>query len=255
MSAHGEDLDALQIEHASLANRCRTLVTAFSNYQFKNAKARFYARSVIPWRLHILMRCTDSVFGKLPLEWTKFPNVDALADARIAVQAMVAETENYLRNLAWIWVQEAAINTPDGGPLPESAVGLGHKYKIVRMSLPCKFRRQLMNLNIWFERHEAFRHSVKHGVPFYQPDQDRTAESDLRNLWNCIIAAPNKQECAEARRSLEKMAHTTTPPWIEQPSGLGPIMIHAQLIADFQAIEMLSLELLDAVAERSCAVE
>jgi hypothetical protein len=89
MSAHGEDLDALQIEHASLANRCRTLVTAFSNYQFKNAKARFYARSVIPWRLHILMRCTDSVFGKLPLEWTKFPNVDALADARIAVTTVL----------------------------------------------------------------------------------------------------------------------------------------------------------------------
>jgi uncharacterized protein (DUF2236 family) len=111
-----------------------------------------------------------------------------------------------------------------------------------------------MSLNRWFERHEAFHHSVEHGIPFYLPNQDPQSDSDMRQLWNQIITAPDEQESAEARRTLDKMAHAAPPPWIEQPSEAGPIVIHAQLMADFWAIEMLSLSLLDAVAGRTVSV-
>jgi hypothetical protein len=253
MPLNREEFQALEDEHATFVDRYQRLTAALAEQEFKSPTARVYAQIGLPRRLQVLTRCIDTVFVKLPLSWAKIPDLDALIDARIALQAFGNEIRGSLGNLAWIWVQEAGITLSDDDSIPEAAVGLGPKYRIVRTSLPDAVQHSLTRMNSWFRQSEAFWASLERGVPFAAPGHASQfgMDRDVGLLWSRIITSRDERERTEARRSLEQMGRETSPPWIEQSSETGPVTVHTQLIADFRAIETLSFDMLTSIAERS----
>jgi len=237
-----EALADLAREYRQIDRRCNKLLLAFVYKRYQNDKAREYAQHGFSRRLQTLQRCIERVFELLPPESGGLPSKPVLTDATINVQAFVFNAFGALDNLAWIWVSERGLTRPNGSPLSPSQIGLGPGATFVRQSFSAEFRDYLEGMAEWFEHLEDFRHALAHRIPIYippysVPERHVTAYRDLEER---AFAASLRGDWEEHDRlEQEQRALVTFLPWMQHSlyGNRPPIVFHAQLIADFKAVE------------------
>lgn len=141
------------------------LVLRYVAYPFKNEQAREYARHGFARRLSTLRRCTQNVFRIVPPGTTKVPVKTKLNDARINLQAFVANVYGSIDNLAWVWVHERGLTDR----ISRGRVGFRTHHTEVRSSLSQEFQSYLQGLDGWLAYIIEYRDSLGHRIPLYIP--------------------------------------------------------------------------------------
>jgi hypothetical protein len=128
-------LRILEDEFVTLDARRRKIVGNLLNYQFENARAEEYARHGVGRRISTVARCIHNVFELLPPSLETIPTMDETHDALIQLQTHITNVFGCVDNLAWMWVLETNLKSPDGTDLDRKKIGLRKDHKIVLTSL------------------------------------------------------------------------------------------------------------------------
>jgi hypothetical protein len=140
-----EQAEELTRAHSEVRDKFADISKRYISRNYANARAKEYATYGFARRLGTVVRCIDRVFEILPPTRGDIPCRDEVVDATINVQAFVFNVFGSIDNLAWIWVEEKALN------IPKKRVGLS-KNAAVRGTLSLEFQEYLMELNPWFDQ-------------------------------------------------------------------------------------------------------
>ena len=245
-----EHLALLEEEYRAIPGKCQKLSGDFLRHNYNNARAREYAIHGFSRRLNTLARCIENTFGILPPDIPGLPTREQLSDAAINVQAFVFNVFGSLDNLAWVWVSEKGLTKNDGSPIPNTWVGLKSGNTLVRSSFSPEFQKYLLELDAWFNYLEDFRHALAHRIPLYIPPYvvSKANEAAYREHQDRMDAAAARRDFAEYDRlSNEQDALGVFRPWVTHSVGeqlAGPVMLHAQLLADFATVEAVAQKFL-----------
>ena len=245
-----DHVELLQEEYLAVSGKCLNLVTGFLTHNFNNPRAREYAMHGLARRLNTLSRCIENTFGILPPDSTDMPTREQLSDAAINIQAFIFNVFGSMDNLAWVWISEKALTKKDGSPIPNSWVGLGKDNTFVRGSLSAEFQTYLTGLDAWFGYLEDFRHALAHRIPLYIPPYivSPANEAAYREHQEGMDAAMASGDYAEYDRLWDaQTALGAFRPWVTHSVGEQqgrPVMLHAQLLADFATVEVVAQKML-----------
>lgn len=167
MAFSKEAIEAMSADYKALMATSAELVERYVAHKFVDGRALEFARHGFARRLQTMRRCIDKVFETLPPEKTEIPDGDDRADAEIHIQAFVFNAVGALDNLAWICVSELGIKKESGKSLSPLQVGLSKKSFIVRDALGPELKKQLTEMDDWFEYLEEYRHALAHRIPLY----------------------------------------------------------------------------------------
>jgi hypothetical protein len=245
-----QNLEKLNKTQTEVASKCELLVESYLNRDYKDSRAREFAKHGFSRRLKTLARRIDSVFRILPPDRTDLPSCEEIYDGMMNIQAFVFNAFGILDNLAWIWVQEKSVRNKDGSQIHKRKVGLGKKYKLVRSSLSTEFQKYLKGKDKWLDHLEDFRHALAHRIPLYIPPYiiPKDKKADYRQLDDRITEAGKRGDIAECDRlKAERDALCMFVPWVTHSFGESAphIEFHTQLLTDFLAIEEVSQKMLE----------
>jgi hypothetical protein len=250
MTAFSPDmLRRLQDEHTKLNGDYETLLMAFVNHTFSDAKAHEHATHGFGRRVGTQMRCIKNIFRILPPERSRLPTRDELVDAQINLQSFVLNTFGALDNLAWIWVHEKKVRDKRGQPLSKFDVGLSERRKIVRASLSPKLRDYMVSVDPWLSAMEDYRDSLAHRIPLYIPPYQLTPaklnEYNALEIQREVALNAGQLELYE-QLSVQQEALCTFMPVMKHSfeENSNAMVFHAQMFADFKTIYELGLMLL-----------
>lgn len=244
-----QQLDELKKERATVNGKYSALVFAYMSRQYKTARGQEFARHGFLRRLGTLRRCIDRVFTLLPPALEDIPTTDAREDATIAIQAFIFNVFGCMDNLAWVWVEERALRRPDGARLARGQVGLAGKYALVRQSFSAGFQAYLETRADWFAHLEGYRHALAHRIPLYIPPHcvAPTNEEAYLALEQQINAADRARDVTLAAdlRTQQRALQFFRPWMVHSLAEQSPIIIHPQLLADFNTVEEVARLMLD----------
>lgn len=186
----------------------------------------------------------------MPTDQVEKPTSEELSDANINLQAFIFNIFGCLDNLAWIWVAEKNVTNDDGSPISNLRVGLRKKNKLVYGSFSREFQDYLNGLNKWFDCQENFRHALAHRIPLYIPPYRITDDKeDAYQDFECLITdAFNRSDFEEYDRlSTEQDALGEFMPVMTHSfqEGAKIVVVHPQLLTDFNTIEELGRKMLE----------
>ena len=178
------------------------------------------------------------------------PTTEELSDAEINIQAFVFNVFASVDKLAWIWVSEKDLTKDDGTQIPRTWVGLRKKNEGVRESFSPVFLEYLEGLDAWFGLIENFRDALAHRIPLYippylVPDGKLAAYEELGDR---MAEAFKRGQLAEHERlSSEQEALVVFEPYMTHSfeEKAKPVVLHAQMLADFNTIEELGQRMLE----------
>lgn len=226
---------------------------------WKCVDARQFAMHGFARRLGTLVRNVDCIFEILPPEINEIPVPNRVADATTNLHSFVINVCGCLDNLAWIWVYERGVTSPDGQAINPLRVGFEKKNREVRASLRTSFVAYLDKHESWFTYMKGFRDSLAHRIPLYIPPfvvhPDQIGEYE--RLEREMAAAMNALDLDEYEQlSAKQKALGKFRPWISRSLSEAPkpVLFHAQVIADFRTVEEIAkklLEELEVISEQS----
>lgn len=199
-------------------------------------------------RLSTMGQCVENVFNYIPPDFCGIPDKETRKNTEIAIQSFVFNVSGALDNLAWVWVEEAAIQKPNGKPLGRWEVGLNDKCKIVRSSFSPAFQERLGEFDKWYEVHLEFRHALAHRIPLYIPpfcidpknmDEFNSLESQKHQAFKRVDV--EAYERAEAEQM--ELAHFQPSISHSVIENSRSIAFHAQLIADFNTVDDIRMRM------------
>jgi len=210
---------------------------------YVSARAKEYAWHGFARRLGTVVRCIDRVFEFLPPDQLAIPGRDEIEDATINIQAFVLNVFGGIDNLAWIWVEEKALE------IPHNKVGLGKNNTSVRRTLSNEFQEYLKELDPWFDQLYNYRHALAHRIPLYIPPYvvtkaNEAAHQQLDGHVTEAIKLLNFEEydrLSSAQEALGLFKPCMTHSYEE---GTTPVVFHYQLLTDFTTLEELAQKLL-----------
>jgi len=257
MSFTKRALKEINKELQAVQGKSRKLQESFLIREYNHPRSKEYASHGFSRRVSTSARCIDNVFNIFPPDRIELPTHDELHDATINIQAFVFNVFGSIDDLAWIWVCENNLKTPDGDPIPNREVGLQKKNKLVRGSLSTGFRTYLESLDKeWFPILENFRHALAHRIPLYIPPyivQDKNVKKyhELETLrWEVLL----KGDVDESKRlSVEQKKLCVFRPWITHSidEKAKHIVFHAQMLADFKTVDELGQKMLEEMKRRN----
>jgi hypothetical protein len=207
-------------------------------------------------RVKIMVNCIDRVFECLPPQQArdKLPDDDAVVGAEIAVHAFFVNLYGAIDNLAWVWVCEKNVQDQKGHPVKLRDVGFWSGNTIVRGSLPTRTQTYLAERNEWLGYVADWRHPLAHRVPPYIPPycvdpSNSKAYRELEDKKLKQLSEGNPAGYEEAAAEQERLAFFR--PWIQGffSEGHDPIWVHQQMLADFNKIHEMGLEVNQALDE------
>ncbi len=218
---------------------------------YKDAHAQEHALHGFTRRLGTLIRAVNLVFDYLPPELDEIPERDTVVDATIAIQSFVFNTFGCLDNLAWIFVHEKAVTKADGTALDPQGVSLGAK--AVRAKFSKDFNDYINSRADWFKGMKNFRDSLAHRIPLYIPPF--IVMPDVVDEYNRL-----ERESGDAMRAhkfgeydrlqAEQKKLGRFRPWMthSRTENAPSIVIHSQLLADFNTVDEFGREMLKELA-------
>ena len=176
-----EDLERFYDVYLTARGKLDALAAAYAGKDFRDERARGFARHGFPSRLALMLHCIERSMEALPPRIHWIPESDGILDGTVFLQAFVTNVFGCIDNLAHIWVCEKGLTTEDGTPLPNSRIGLRPEYGAVLDSLSPEFAGRLKEFGPWFEYLDEFRRALEHRVPLYVP-RDSVPEDRLRKF-------------------------------------------------------------------------
>lgn len=245
-----EDLQNLKGEHSTVSAKFIRLLKGYIYRRYNDPRAQEHAHHGFSRRLKTLVRCIDNTFEILPPDRVDPLTIEEQYDANINLHAFVFNVFGCVDNLAWIWVAEKNVTKEDGSPIPNEWVGLRKKNKLVCNSFSREFQDYLNGLNAWFDYQENFRHALAHRIPLYIPPYRITddKEAAYRDFEGRMTDAFNRSNFEEYDRlSAEQDALGEFMPVMTHSfqEGAKLVVVHPQLLADFNTIEELGRKMLE----------
>lgn len=242
-----ETLQGLEEQYLSVAGKSVGLSEAYVYSDYKDDRAKEYAKQGFVRRLLTMQQCIVTIFELLPPDQVDPPTNENLSNAKINLQAFVFNVFGCVDNLAWIWVHEKHITKENGSPIPNGWIGLRRTNKFVRKSLSQGFQDYLDGLDGWFDLQDEFRHALAHRIPLYIPqyvitDDKKAANQDLEDR-KANTRNPDEYDRLDAEQTaLGVFWPVMTHSFIEEANFVD---FHPQLLADFNTIEELGRKMLE----------
>ena len=204
----------------------------------KTDKAKEYLSHGVMRRMGIMMRSIENVFTIFPIERIKLLSMDELRDVDINLHAFCINIFGLLDNLAWVLIHEKQ----PAAKIDKMSVGL-YKEK-TQEYLTEEFRRYLNSerMKKWYAEYLTnYRDALSHRIPLYVPPKTLTPEqaSQVKQIENKIADCYKScdldmiEKLRKEQDSIGDICFLVSHAFSEGKS----IILHAQLIADFNTIE------------------
>ncbi len=233
-------INQIKSEFALINSRYTNLLIKLQKLHssLKIDEAKEYLTHGVMRRMGIIKRSIENVFTIFPIERIKRLSMDELRDVDINLHAFYINIFGFLDNLAWVFIHEkqpaAKINK----------MGIGLYKKETQKYLMEEFRNYLNSEHMkkWYDEYLInYRDALSHRIPLYVPPKTLTPEqaSQVEQIenkiadcwdpldWDMIEKFHNEQD------SIGDICFFIKHAFSESKS----IVLHAQLIADFNTIE------------------
>lgn len=235
-----DDVDKIKSEFALINSRYSDLTIKLwkLHNSLKTDKAKEYLSHGVMRRMGIMMRSIENVFTIFPIERIKLLSMDELRDVDINLHAFCINIFGLLDNLAWVLIHEKQ----PAAKIDKMSVGL-YKEK-TQEYLTEEFRRYLNSerMKKWYAEYLTnYRDALSHRIPLYVPPKTLTPEqaSQVKQIENKIADCYKScdldmiEKLCKEQDSIGDVCFLVSHAFSESKS----IVLHAQLIADFNTIE------------------
>lgn len=235
-----DDVDKIKSEFALINSRYSDLTIKLwkLHKSLKTDKAKEYLTHGVMRRMGIMMRSIENVFTIFPIERIKLLSMDELRDVDINLHAFCINIFGFLDNLAWVLIHEKQ----PAAKIDKTTVGL-YKKK-TQEYLTEEFRRYLNSERTkkWHAEYlKNYRDALSHRIPLYVPPKTLTPEqaSQVEQIGNKIADCYKScdldmiEKLRKEQDSIGDVCFLVSHAFSESKS----IVLHAQLIADFNTIE------------------
>lgn len=235
-----DDVDKIKSEFALINSRYSDLTIKLwkLHNSLKTDKAKEYLSHGVMRRMGIMMRSIENVFTIFPIERINLLSMDELRDVDINLHAFCINIFGLLDNLAWVLIHEKQ----PAAKIDKMSVGL-YKEK-TQEYLTEEFRRYLNSerMKKWYAEYLTnYRDALSHRIPLYVPPKTLTPEqaSQVKQIENKIADCYKScdldmiEKLCKEQDSIGDVCFLVSHAFSESKS----IVLHAQLIADFNTIE------------------
>ena len=244
-----EYLERFYDSYMAARGKLEALTAAYAGKDFRDERARGFARHGFPCRLALMLHCIEMAMEDVPPRIHWVPHAESILRATLSLQAFVVDVFGCIDNLAHIWVCEKGVTAEDGTPLPDSRIGLRPENGAVLESLSPAFAGRLKEFGPWFEYLDRFRRALEHEVPLYNTLEALPADRlrRFRELAGRIEEAQRRRDQAEVDRLTDASNAVVS---------FFPITAHAfgenarrefvqfQMASDFDTVEEIARRLL-----------
>lgn len=234
------DVDKIKSEFALINSRYSDLTIKLwkLHNSLKTDKAKEYLSHGVMRRMGIMMRSIENVFTIFPIERIKLLSMYELRDVDINLHAFCINIFGLLDNLAWVFIHEKQ----PAAKIDKMSVGL-YKEK-TQEYLTEEFRRYLNSelMKKWYAEYLTnYRDALSHRIPLYVPPKTLTPEqaSQVKQIEDKIADCYKScdldmiEKLRKEQDSIGDVCFLVSHAFSESKS----IVLHAQLIADFNTIE------------------
>ena len=197
-SFSAEELERFYESYMASRGKCDAFAAAYAGKDFRDEKARRFARHGFPCRPDLMVRCIEGSMEAFPPRISWAPDFGSILEATMYLPAFVTDVRGCVDNLAYIWVAEKVLTAEDGTALPDSRIGLGPENGPVLGSLSPDFAETLKELGPWFEYLENFRDALEHCAPLCLA-RDSVPGDTLRNTGRSASASRKPRGARIAR--------------------------------------------------------
>jgi len=235
-----DDVDKIKSQFALINSRYSDLTIKLwkLHNSLKTDKAKEYLSHGVMRRMGIMMRSIENVFTIFPIERIKLLSMEELRDVDINLHAFCINIFGLLDNLAWVLIHEKQ----PAAKIDKMSVGL-YKEK-TQEYLTEEFRRYLNSerMKKWYAEYLTnYRDALSHRIPLYVPPKTLTPEqaSQVKQIENKITDCYKScdldmiEKLRKEQDSIGDVCFLVSHAFSESKS----IVLHAQLIADFNTIE------------------
>jgi hypothetical protein len=218
--------------------------------KLKKEEAKKYLMHGVWRRLGITKQCIENVFLIFPAYRKKILDKEELTNIDINLHAFLVNIFGLLDNLAWVSVHEKEL----AGVIDRNKVGVFKKE--TKEHFPSAFREYLDSGRIknWHNQYlKKYRDALSHRLPLYVPAKAVDAEQamqiskindDIAEIKNSIVnnfKSHNLDGIAQFdaidKLCIEENNIGSAYPVFTQTDEKGGMVLHAQLIADFNTVE------------------
>ena len=243
----------MQKGRSDVQRQFRELQELYLRRNYKTRRGREYAHQGFCRRLDELARAVDFVFDLLPPGLDEIRDKDNVVAATMLIQSFVLNASGCLDNLAWIWVYETDLKSPQGAEIDPKWVGLGESYTHLRKSFSRPFRKHLRSRRKWFHHLAEFRDSAAHRIPLYIPPYiiSETHAPRYNELGNECIEAMRQgdyEKYDKLRAEQKKLGRFL--PWMSHSliEKSPTAVFHFQLLQDYATIDEFGRKILEELA-------
>ena len=235
-----DDVDKIKSELALINSRYLDLtIKLWGLYnRLKTEKAKEYLSHGVMRRLGTMMRSIENVFTIFPIEKGTLLSMNELKDVDINLHAFFINIFGLLDNLAWVLIYEKQLSAK----IDKKSVGL-YKKK-TQEHFTEKFHGYLNSgsMKRWYEEYlKNYRDALSHRIPLYVPPQALIPEQALQvkqienKIADCYKSCDLDmiEKLRKEQNSIGDVCFLISHAFSESKS----IVLHAQLIADFNTIE------------------
>ncbi len=201
-------------------------------------EAKEYLTHGVMRRMGIIKRSIENVFTIFPIERIKLLSMDELRDVDINLHAFYINIFGLLDNMAWVFIHEKQLTAE----ISKMSVGL-YKKKMQKYLME-EFRHYLNSerMKKWHTEYlKNYRDALSHRIPLYVPPKTLTPEqaSQVEQIENKIADCWDPldldmiEKLHKEHDSIGDICFLIKHAFSESKS----IVLHAQLIADFNTIE------------------
>jgi len=235
-----EDVQKIKSELNTLRQRYLNLLSKIFELseKLKEEKAKEYLHHGVGRRLEVIERCIENIFLIFPVERKNLLCHDELIDVAINLHAFFVNIFGLLDNLAWVLIYEKQL----AGIIDKKKVGLFKKE--TKKHFPSEFRQYLDSgeMKIWHKQYLTnYRDALSHRIPLYVPPQTLNTEQKkkVEQIENTIVDCIRSRDfdALNKLRIEQKNIGSVCPFFIHALSENKYVVLHAQLIADFNTIE------------------
>ena len=235
-----ENLQELYAGYNKIDYQKNDLLLKFSQYPFKNEKAKEFALHGLMRRLGVLNTAIHNIYECCSPEQCAPLEISEANKIVINLQSFMINVYGCLDNIAWIWVHENEIN------IPNREVGLTSSNKTMRSYFSDDFQSRLIEFDPWCREYlKNYRDALAHRIPLYVPpvsftDNDQKTYDELEKKKWAALKEGKLDVCdriAEAQKKIGRFY-----PWMQHSYSekSKPVVFHAQILADWSTIIELS---------------
>lgn len=187
-------------------------------------------------RLSTMLEATNAVFSLIPPRDTRVTR-DALKNATINLQAFLIHTVGIMDNMAWTYLYWHGIEKE----VYRNDVDIFKAKMQERLPIGLANYLNSADLISWRDTYlKPYRDSLAHRIPPYIPETHTTEEAQkLRNLEHRIHSATEAADWDRALRLQEELGGMHGHGYLIVSSfapSTGPVLLHPQMLADFETI-------------------